>query len=721
MSEESTSILAVCPSFFETIVLEKPDRSNRIGKHEHSCACTADAEGRPSPKWIASSQCAGGLKLMSGTYDFQRRWMALREKPVMPRPVAQAVWISANSAGSPGRPAEPGASDESLSFTSRGSNGQDYLRRRQRGPLPFIAFSAAGLLVVAAIVVAQRSKPDSPRLSVTESTRPAVKESGSNVERPPVEAAVSDHRTAIDEQPAVANTERAVPADSARPPVEESNTGAAEQAAGPPTRDAPKDPPVTAGASEDRRLPIPDDDSQRSALKEAQDKLGPVIQQATTPGEKRTLARQLMRAGLETEDDPVTTFILLRVGRNLAMSSGDAALVMEIAETTSELYRVDALDMKAAELARTAKYLRTREDNRRFVRAGRAVIDDFALANQYDSALDLVEQVLVSARCSDDMAQVKEVVVRKKGLEAAAKAYAEVEQALDVLERFPDNPEANMTVGMYRCCEKGDWERGLAMLALGSDPDIRAAALKELMQPAEAEDQVQAGDAWWELAESQKGGAKTQMKQRATYWYRLALPRLNGSLEKIKVEGRLSPRRESKDRVTPPKKRRQPVVKPEWLVVFRSADPSIWNRRVNAGRNHMAVPLGEVPHDISYLRLAIGQNRYVIISISSPRLTARNEDSRINWNGTREFGHMAYALGIYDRRMSHRRPGDIHVRFGAPPEQYRGWGFGVRSYLDDQQGYCWNGEEIDQAVFEVAVKAGTLDASEKKHLLVAPR
>jgi hypothetical protein len=48
---------------------------------------------------------------------------------------------------------------------------------------------------------------------------------------------------------------------------------------------------------------------------------------------------------------------------------------------------------------------------------------------------------------------------------------------------------------------------------------------------------------------------------------------------------------------------------------------------------------------------------------------------------------------------------------------YRGWGFGVRAYVDDKQGYTWGGKEIPPTVFEISVKSGLLNNVEEKHLL----
>lgn len=89
------------------------------------------------------------------------------------------------------------------------------------------------------------------------------------------------------------------------------------------------------------------------------------------------------------------------------------------------------------------------------------------------------------------------------------------------------------------CLMKGDWEKGLPMLAMGGDAKLKAPTAKDLAEPKEAAAQVEVGDAWWDLAEAEKGPAKSNLQKRALHWYRLALPNLAG-LNKTRVEKRVA-------------------------------------------------------------------------------------------------------------------------------------------------------------------------------------
>jgi hypothetical protein len=95
------------------------------------------------------------------------------------------------------------------------------------------------------------------------------------------------------------------------------------------------------------------------------------------------------------------------------------------------------------------------------------------------------------------------------------------------------------------CLTKGNWDNGVAMLALGNDEELKAVATSELQGALSCDDQVKVADAWWEIAASEKGSVKAHLQERAKYWYKKALPGITG-LTKEKVEKRLAVADDSK-------------------------------------------------------------------------------------------------------------------------------------------------------------------------------
>ena len=101
-----------------------------------------------------------------------------------------------------------------------------------------------------------------------------------------------------------------------------------------------------------------------------------------------------------------------------------------------------------------------------------------------------------------------------------------IRQAMAELKSNPTNPEANFKVGRFLCVEKGDWQRGIPLLALGSQAAWRAAAEAELTIPVTAEEFVRTGTAWWNLAQELAGPERQACLLRAGAWYREAAPAL---------------------------------------------------------------------------------------------------------------------------------------------------------------------------------------------------
>ena len=89
-----------------------------------------------------------------------------------------------------------------------------------------------------------------------------------------------------------------------------------------------------------------------------------------------------------------------------------------------------------------------------------------------------------------------------------SRSYEKVKAATALLDKVPDDPEANLTVGSYLCFAKGRWQDGVPMLALGKDPAFKAVAIKELDGVQTAQAQLALADQWRDLAEVQPAAVK---------------------------------------------------------------------------------------------------------------------------------------------------------------------------------------------------------------------
>ena len=156
-----------------------------------------------------------------------------------------------------------------------------------------------------------------------------------------------------------------------------------------------------------------------------------------------------------------------------------------------------------------------------------------------------------------------------------------------------------------------------------------------------------------------------------------------------------------------------------WVVLFRSDDPSIWNRTRGrpTDRNGFATPVDDAaPDDTRYLRVRrLGPTGTpaadaAFIRIDKPQLTRKGD----LWCGTDWNGYQAYHLGLKNPAWKRLQKGLTDV-----DGNHQGWGFGHVMYVDGQ-GYNWAGKDVERYVLEVSVTAGELTAAEEQHLVGEP-
>ncbi len=228
----------------------------------------------------------------------------------------------------------------------------------------------------------------------------------------------------------------------------------------------------------------------------------------------------------------------MKLARDTATQATDGLLAFEAIDKMAEQFPVDDVQMKMVVLTAFSKRAKLPDDHKAIGEQAAGLIDGAIAHDNIDLAVKLGELALPEARASRDQDLLHEVNARIEQCKVLGKAYREMKEAEAVLEKKPDDPQANFTVGKYCCIQKGDWEKGLPMLALGKDETLKALAAQEIAGVSKADDQVKVGDAWWDLAEKEHGKVQIAFRGRANYWYQQALPELSG-LAKAKLEKRI--------------------------------------------------------------------------------------------------------------------------------------------------------------------------------------
>jgi len=143
-------------------------------------------------------------------------------------------------------------------------------------------------------------------------------------------------------------------------------------------------------------------------------------------------------------------------------------------------------------------------------------------------ALTIQDKELVSTTRNRD-AQVRELAALMTTYKTAQERLAD----------FPEDRDANLAIGAWRCFHDNDWDTGLPLLAKGSDPRLKSIAEMELAVSSDAADQVKLADTWFVYAQEDSDGDNANaIRRRALHWYTSAHPNLTG-LNKIAVEKKL--------------------------------------------------------------------------------------------------------------------------------------------------------------------------------------
>ena len=313
----------------------------------------------------------------------------------------------------------------------------------------------------------------------------------------------------------------------------------------PPARKKPREPaPVGPAVPAAGKRPVPAAAAQAASEKKVREVFDKDIAAAKTPQEKILLSEKLYKAAADSADDPSGQFVLFSQACETAIAAGEVPQAMVAVDEISKLYDFIPLDMKLRLLAKAASEGRTgasSEPTFQLVACTALVLmDDAIAAEDFAAAAKLAKIAVNVSRKITKNAVVKRVTTeRSRELDRLQERFKAAEEALDTLAKTPADPEANLTVGRWRCFTRGQWREGLPGLAKGSNPQLAALAKQDLAGAAQPEAAVALAEAWMKQADAEQDSAKPMSRARAAYWYREAIPSLSG-LSKAAAEKRLA-------------------------------------------------------------------------------------------------------------------------------------------------------------------------------------
>jgi serine/threonine protein kinase len=300
-----------------------------------------------------------------------------------------------------------------------------------------------------------------------------------------------------------------------------------------PSAGVPGAPPaaVPVPAAPSRREPAPE----TAALKDAEKTIREVYKADYAkkgPADQQALAVKLLAQGKATNDDPRAKYVLLREARDLALLVGDLDTLLAALAETGRAFEIDLVATKSAAL--TKIQVRTPEATAALTEALMDLARDAYDADNYEIATASSARADAMPKPAHDPALASRLADLRKEIASAKEDFAKVKSSID--KPGTGDQEA---LGKYYAFTKGDWDRGLAILAASAKPPLNTLAEKDLARPEEAATQIDVADGWWDLAEKERTPQrKSRLQDRAKYWYEAAYPSATG-LNKAKIEKHL--------------------------------------------------------------------------------------------------------------------------------------------------------------------------------------
>jgi hypothetical protein len=260
---------------------------------------------------------------------------------------------------------------------------------------------------------------------------------------------------------------------------------------------------------------------------------------ARDPAAGRELAATLLNQARSTEDNLALRYAALCEARDLAARAGDLPASFQAVAELARAFAVDPLAMKADTLAQAGRRATSPEAHAVLVEAALGLLDEALAADGLVEALHLAALAEEQAARARSLPLVARVRKRVRELEPLRKQFEEFRPAAEKLRTDPSDPTANLALGRYYCLVRGNWEKGLPLLARGGDEGLKEMARRDLAGPAKPAERAALGDGWWDLAERAPEPVKSQMQRRAAYWYQQAVAGLKGP-DKVRVDGRLA-------------------------------------------------------------------------------------------------------------------------------------------------------------------------------------
>lgn len=281
------------------------------------------------------------------------------------------------------------------------------------------------------------------------------------------------------------------------------------------------------GKADEERLPVPTPEAQKKAAALIYDLYKADFAKAAKDAQARALlAVTFLQEGKETSDYPAGRYVLLVEARKLAAQAGDAPTALQAADDLGQDFDVPAdqiFEIKVQVVGNAIESADSPADYHTIIDAAQVLLEDALANDDYEASRRLLSTADAAALKLKNVPLVSNLRRRQEQVTRLEKEYARWKPFADTLSKDPKDAEASVVIGKYQAFYKGDWEKGLPLLAQGANAELRKLAALDLAKPGEAAAQVQLADGWVSTAKQVPEAEKVQILLRAYYWYVQAL------------------------------------------------------------------------------------------------------------------------------------------------------------------------------------------------------
>lgn len=245
---------------------------------------------------------------------------------------------------------------------------------------------------------------------------------------------------------------------------------------------------------------------------------------AKTDSAKQAMARRLLEIADRTREAPVNYYVLVTLAKDIAVRGNDYETAESAIERLDERFHgVNALEMRGLILGGRLKSAKLSE-KRRILPLVLELLDEALEEDQFVPAANLSFLADEAARSLRDKELREKLHIQKQWMDELRDEFSKIRPAQQALIDDPDDPDANLAVGRYRCLLREQWEEGLPYLARGSEPQLARIAKLELALNA---DPVEIGDAWWQRSHHYTGNVAKHIRNHAARVFAAALEDAN--------------------------------------------------------------------------------------------------------------------------------------------------------------------------------------------------